>query len=396
MKTERAKQRSELLPPKRQPDSGAPLRILHLIVSLGHANAQFNEHCLPLRHERDITICSFHPRTVVVPPELGLFEGDGTIRGFMRLVRRALEGRPYDVVHAHAPGTAAILILASMRSRRRMSNAVLTVHNTRESFPLKNQLLLLPSFAVFPTVVFCSRAAFSSFPAPIRSLARTVEVVQNGVDTSRVTRSLDDGAAASVVDTFQVVSVGRLIPRKDPVTLLSAFRIAREASDHLLFVGDGSQRKDVLDRAATYGFGDQVLVTGLVDREQVYRHMAGSSVFVSTSRGEGLPVAVLEAMACGLPVVLSDIPSHREIAASVDFVPLVPPEDVHAFAAEIERFRTMSPDQRTAIGTRCRELVETRFSLEAMQQSYEHVYRAVMSRSRAGRRGLAGVKDGSS
>jgi glycosyltransferase involved in cell wall biosynthesis len=377
MKTERASE-------PRQPRPVAverPLRILHLIVTLGHANAEFNEHCLPLRHERDITICSFHPRSVDVPPEISVFEGDGTVRGFIRTMRRALEDGPYDIVHAHAPGTAAVLVSTSFLSRRSMSNAVLTVHNSRESFPLKNQALLVLLFAAFPTVVFCSHAAFSSFPAALRSLARTVEVVPNGVDIARVARSLD-GANTPPSDGFRVVAVGRLIPRKDPFTLLAAFRTACDATDVLVFIGDGNQRSDVIDRAARAGVGDHVIVTGLVEREEVYRQAARANVFVSTSRGEGLPVAVLEAMACGLPVVLSDIPSHREIAASVDFVPLVQPGDARAFSVEIDRFKRMPTHERAAIGARCRDLVVRRFSLEAMHRSYEQIYRTAMSRRR--------------
>ena len=361
------------------------LRILHLIVTLGHANAQFNEHCLPVRHERDITICSFHPRAVDVPPEIALFEGDGTVRGFVRALRRALAGGPYDIVHAHAPGTAAALVLTSVLSRRSLRNGVLTVHNSRESFPLRNQVLLVPLFAAFPTVVFCSRAAFESFPAPMRSLARTVEVVPNGVDIARVTRAVG-GNDRRPTDGFRVVAVGRLIPRKDPLTLVAAFRAMCGPADTLRFVGDGQQRADVLDRAARDGLDEQVVVTGAVEREEVYRQIAGSNVFVTPSHAEGLPVAVLEAMACGVPVVLSDIPSHREIAASVDFVPLVQPGDVGGFAAAIERVKAMSADERSAIGGRCRALVERRFSLETMQRSYERVYRAVAARRRGRRR----------
>lgn len=397
VRTERAeipKKRRRRLPfnPRDRVAVGRPLRILHLIVSPGHANAQLNEHCLPLRHARDITICSFHSRAVDIPPEITLFEGNGTVRGFLRATRRALEDGPYDVVHAHAPGTAAALVLASALSRRSMSNAVLTVHNSRESFPLKNQMLLAPLFAAFPTVVFCSRAAFSSFPRSMRSLARTVEVVQNGVDCVRVARTLAGEAATRPASQgFRVVSVGRLIPRKDPLTLLSAFRTACGPSDDLLFVGDGSQLTQVIDAAARSGVRDRVVVTGLVEREEVYRQVATSSVFVSTSRGEGLPVGVLEAMACGVPVVLSDIPSHREIAESVQFVPLVPPGAVHAFAAELKRFKEMSVDERAEIGRLCRDLVERRFSLEAMHRSYEGVYRAVIART-GGRRTDAGAE----
>jgi glycosyltransferase involved in cell wall biosynthesis len=359
---------------------GDRLRVLHVIVTLGPANAQFNEHCLPMRHVRDLTICSLHERSVEVPPEISVFEGDGTVRGFGRALRDALDAGPYDIVHAHAPGTAAMVTSGSLRARRGMTNLVLTVHNSRESFSLRNQALLATMFAAFPTVVFCSRAAAASFPRPMRALARTVEVVPNGVDTDRVARAIS-AAPIGAPDGFTVAAVGRLIPRKDPVTVLEAFRAACEPTARMLFVGDGVQRTAVLDGAARAGIADRVQVTGLVERDDVYRRLAGASVFVSAAHGEGLPVAVLEAMACGLPVVLSDIPPHREIAAGDATVPLVRPGDVGGFAAAIRALQASSPDERAALGARNRALVTQRFGLAAMHRSYERVYRAVLARS---------------
>jgi glycosyltransferase involved in cell wall biosynthesis len=356
------------------------LKILHLIVNVGHANAQFNEHCLPVRTKRDLTICSLHPRTVEVPPEIRLFEGDGTARGFMRALRAALEAGPFDVVHAHAPGTAALLLLTNLRMRGSMANGVVTVHNSRPSFPLRNQLLLAPLFAAFPTVVFCSEAAAASFPAAMRSLARDRRVVQNGVDTERVDRAIQ-GLAPPSTDGLRVAAVGRLIPRKDPLTLLAAFGAASDAPDTLRFIGDGAQRTDVLGGAARAGIADRVSVSGVLARDEVYQEVARSSLFVSASRGEGLPVSVLEAMTCGVPVVLSDIPSHREVAASADFVPLVAPGDTPALASAIGRFKAMEPSERAAIGSRCRELAVARFGLAQMQRSYERVYRSVLTRT---------------
>ncbi len=79
-------------------------------------------------------------------------------------------------------------------------------------------------------------------------------------------------------------------------------------------------------------------------------------------------------MACRCPVLLSDIPPHREIAEGVDFIPLVQTEDVAGFAREIKKFREMTPSQRAAIGEKCRKLVEDRFSLPAMHAGYAEVY----------------------
>jgi glycosyltransferase involved in cell wall biosynthesis len=262
-----------------------------------------------------------------------------------------------------------------------MTNAVLTVHNSRESFPMRNQALLAPLFAVFPTVVFCSRAAASSYPRWMRGMIRRTEIVPNGVDTARIDRVVEAESSARP-SGFRVTTVGRLIPRKDPITVFEAFRAATDGSDELSYVGDGTQRTEVVARADRHGLGDRVEVTGLVERDEVYRLLARSSVVVSAARSEGLPVAVLEALASGVPVVLSDIPPHREIADGVDFVPLVPPGDTRGFAAAIREAKRMTPAGRAEVGARGRALVERRFGLRVMHDSYERVYRSVLARQR--------------
>ena len=70
-----------------QPD----LSILHVIVRAGETNSQYNEHCLPVMHERSITVCSLFPADVVAPQALRLVEGDGTTWGCFRALRRALK-----------------------------------------------------------------------------------------------------------------------------------------------------------------------------------------------------------------------------------------------------------------------------------------------------------------
>jgi glycosyltransferase involved in cell wall biosynthesis len=113
---------------------------------------------------------------------------------------------------------------------------------------------------------------------------------------------------------------------------------------------------------------------GMVARDKVFEYFGLADLFVSASWGEGLPVAVMEAMACGRPVVLSDIAPHREIAVGVDFIPLIKPDDVTGFAQEIKKFREMSVSERTAIGQKCRKLIEERFSLPIMHAGYKEIY----------------------
>jgi glycosyltransferase involved in cell wall biosynthesis len=121
------------------------------------------------------------------------------------------------------------------------------------------------------------------------------------------------------------------------------------------------------------------VLTGLVPRDDVFVLCADADVFVSTSHGEGLPVAVLEAMAAGCPVILSEIPPHRELADGADFIPFVEPGDVDGFAAAIRRYREMSPQERREIGRRCRSHMAARFTLPIMRAATEAVYREVAS-----------------
>jgi glycosyltransferase involved in cell wall biosynthesis len=351
------------------------LRVLHIIVSLGPANGQYHQHCLPLAREQEITICSFFKASLVPLPTIALFEGDGTLRGFWRSFRRAMGRGPYDIVHAHSPQSCAFLVLTSLLIRRLRRNAVCTVRNSFQSYGLRNRLLLCLSLPFFPKVVVCSNAALQSMPRILRWLVREkVTVVQNAVDTEGVRRVLASADLRRGNGSFTVAWVGRMVDIKNPMTLLEAFKECSNSRSRLVYVGEGVLRSRLGKETSRLGLESRVSFTGLVDRSEVYRQIAQADVLVSTSRGEGLPVAVLEAMACGRPVILSDIEPHREIVGDNDLIPLVKPDDVHAFARELEVMMRMPPEERLELGSRCQARVEGAFSLQAMHRSYQAIY----------------------
>lgn len=362
------------------------LKILHLVVRLGAPNTQYNEHCLPLITKRDISICAFfREASLVPPPEIALFDGGGTVRGFMRALNAGLRARQFDVVHAHAPQTGFLLALRNLLALRSMANTIYTVHNCFNNYSVRNQLLLYPVFLAFPRITVCSRSVLESLPRALRLLARSkITIVSNSVDTERVDRALADMERPVADDRFRVVSVSRLIERKDPITLMEAFALASLPDATLTYVGDGELATALAEHGDALGLEKRITFTGMVARDDVYRYAAEADLYMSTSKGEGLPVAVLEAMACGCPVVLSDIAPHREIAEDTDFIPLIPPQDTAGFARAIELFHAMSSGERSAVGRRCREVVEDRFSLWAMHRSYGAIYEEIEDRVRPG------------
>lgn len=372
------------------PDTGAPkMRVLHLIIMLGETNGQYNEHCLPLMHERDISIVTYFVPNLTPPPEITLFAGDGTFRGFFRALRNALDADGYDVVHAHAPQTGTLLVLATLawhRFRRLRPSLVYTAQDSFQNYKPRNQVMMVLALATFTRIVFCSRSAFESLPRILKRAVRgRSRVVQNGADLDRVDRAVATRPERPAGDGFTVVSVGRLEPVKDPLVMLDAFRrsLGEEPGSRMVFVGAGELSEAVEARATELGLRDRVVLTGLIPRDEVFIRCADADVFASTSLGEGLPVAVLEAMAAGCPVILSDIPPHRELAEGADFIPFVTPGDVEGFAVQIRRFRDMPAEERKDIGRRCRDHMAARFTLPIMRAATEAVYRELTPAARS-------------
>jgi len=356
--------------------SNRRLSILHIILVLKPTNGQYNEHCLPLMDKRDITICTFFKSDITPPKAITLFDGDNTIMGFFRAVRAALAKREYDIIHVHTPHAGVLLLVALFMFgmyKKLIPSTVHTVQNSYENFKFRNKLLFIPSFVFFRQMVFCSHASYDSFPNFYKWLAADrMHVVQNGVDLNRIDH-ITKAKPAVHNEHFTIATVG-LIKIKNPTTVLDATYQYNNQDTKLTFLGEGSLRPVLLQKVERLGLQQKVQLTGMVARDKVFEYFTRADLFVSSSWGEGLPVAVMEAMACGCPVVLSNIPPHREIAEGVDFIPLLKPNDVTGFAQEIKKFREMSVSERAVIGQKCRKLIEDRFSLPIMHAGYQEIY----------------------
>ena len=350
--------------------------VLHVILKVQETNGQFNEHCLPLADRRKITIVSILEPTLTSPPSVEMFAGSGSLRSGWRALRRALRSGPYDVVHVHAPQTGVLLLAALGPRRSRRANCVYTVQNSYGNYRARNRMLMVPIFAAYPQVVFCSQAALDSMPGWLKWLVRKkAHVVPNSVDVSGIDRAIsesrrdDDGR-------FRVVVVGRMVPIKNMTTVLEA--VARTTADvELTVIGDGPLRSELEELVRALPLhDDRVRFAGLLERPEVHRRLAEADLFVSASFGEGLPVAVLEAMACRTPVLLSDIAPHREIDIDRAELALVECSDIDGFASAIDALAKLPAEERAALGRRCRQIVDDRFSIAAMHAAYIPIYDA--------------------
>ncbi|MGB7754550.1 MAG: glycosyltransferase [Salinisphaera sp.] len=134
-----------------------------------------------------------------------------------------------------------------------------------------------------------------------------------------------------------ILGVGRLEPQKDFRTLLNAFAIVRgRRQARLIILGEGRLRRDLEKQVQELGIGNDVQLPGWADNP--YACMKGASVFVLSSAWEGLSTVLIEAIACGCPVVSTDCPSgSREILEDGRLGPLVPVGDASALADAISQ-----------------------------------------------------------
>jgi glycosyltransferase involved in cell wall biosynthesis len=122
----------------------------------------------------------------------------------------------------------------------------------------------------------------------------------------------------------------------------------------------------------------RAIFTGEVPYSQVLRYLAAADVFAFPSRFEGMPNAVMEAMAAALPVVASDIPAHRALIRSGETGFLA--SDAVGFAERISALLT-DPALSAAIGRKARESVRAEFTFDRVSSRYLDLYRRMMEPS---------------
>jgi glycosyltransferase involved in cell wall biosynthesis len=170
-----------------------------------------------------------------------------------------------------------------------------------------------------------------------------------------------------------VTTVGRLTAIKQHTLFLDmAARLAGH-SDRFLFLiaGDGDLRAVLEARATELGLGSRVRFAGWRgDLENVY---GASDVFVLTSRNEGTPVALIEAMAAGVPSVSTDVGGVRDVVTGPQLGSLVPFGDAAALA-EAVRELVESPDRKLAVGRAGRASVRERFHASRLLDDIRTLY----------------------
>lgn len=166
------------------------------------------------------------------------------------------------------------------------------------------------------------------------------------------------------IEPPHIVCVARLEPVKNHAMLLQACALlrGRGLDFRCVLIGDGKSREAVAEERARLGLEDIVLMTGAADQDQVCRWWQGAAIAVLPSNSEGMPVSLMEAGACGLPIVATAVGGIPEMLAHGVSGLLIPPGDAAALASALEEL-LRDPAKRAAYGAAAREQALSRFSV---------------------------------
>lgn len=299
-----------------------------------------------------------------------------------RIVDVALH-RGLDIVHVHYAvphATSAMLARQVLASEpgfgpggRRVPRIATTLHGT--------DITLVGSDPTYRPITRASIVASDAVTAPSADLREEtrrrfdldldIEVIPNFVDGQRFS------PRPRTAGPPRIVHVSNFRPVKRIDDLISIFEIIARSSDaRLVLVGDGPELGPAERRLRALGLRDRVVLHG--HRHELTEILADSDVFLLPSSHESFGVAALEAMACGVPVVASDVGGLPEVVTHGESGYLCPVGDLEAFAAcTLELLR--NPDKAAAMGQHAREEANTRFSMAAALDRYEAMYRRLMA-----------------
>lgn len=303
---------------------------------------------------------------------------------------REIDARGIALIHSALYRANVMAPLAARLAHARPSvitaqHSIAPMTGAGASFALRRVMRLSDA-----TIAVCEAAQRTAIERE-RQLAERVHLIPNAVDTQRF-RPQDRAAARAALglpcDTRIVGTLGRLSRAKALEELIRAFAGLRATLDgasdspetKLVIVGDGEERARLEAEARELGLGRRILFLGATAQPQEV--LPAFDLFVLSSREEAAPVAILEAMACGLPCIATRVGGLEETIEDGSNGVLVEPLDTVALTRAIDTLLA-SPERREALGRAARTRTVETHSTDAMVARHATLYRSILEEKQA-------------
>jgi len=289
-------------------------------------------------------------------------------------------GHEFDLIHVHTP-LVPVVYPAALPVISTVHTSMIEDAKHTEIVDLKSLLSILITRPITYPLVFrlmeVSRAITTVSYSVADEIRRyygfeDVIVVRNGVDERRfVPAGRKDGEQ-------YVLCVGRLSYRKGLFDVIETAKIVCSRHDiKFLVVGKGELEGKLKEKIAAGGLEGKVVLLGHVDPGQLVRLYQNATIFLMPSHYEGLPTTLLEAAACGLPIVATAVSGNIEVIASGENGILVPPKSPAGMSDAISRLLEDEP-LRKRLGAEARMTIESDFTWDRISEKILKCYRSLL------------------
>ena len=320
-------------------------------------------------------------------PVLGLAERVGlpypiplfkTYRIFEDVIRKC------DLVHAHGHPYISSHVACKI-AKKYKKPLILTQHNTFIDFQswlnmieyLNDRIVGSMVLKDADRIITVSRKTME-YVLKLGADKSKTSVIYNGVDQKfhPMNKRKSRHKLGLPEDKILILTVRRLVCKNGLDTLLDSASLLARDYPNLLFIviGNGPDRKFMINRIRQLGIEDSVRLAGFVSEKLLPPYYNAADYFViPSSSGEGLPMVLLEAMACGLPVIATTVGGMPEIIKDMVNGVLVPPRNKEALAQAISRLLSLKKESQT-IGMESRKTIENNFNWDKNVRQLVEIY----------------------
>lgn len=308
----------------------------------------------------------------------------GDIVKSYKMMKRLCDEKNYEIVHCHSPIGGIIARLACRKARKKGAKVIYTAHGFHffKGAPIKNWLIYYTAERITAKftdlLITINKEDYEN--AQKFNVENTEYVPGIGIDVDKIKNvKIDRSKKRSEFnlneDDFVLFTAGQLSKRKNHEVVIKALAKIENKSVKLLICGLGELEKYLKELISDLGLENRVILAGY--RKDVIEQLHAADCFVFPSFQEGLPVALMESMAAGLPIVCSNIRGNVDLIEHEINGFLVNPEDVNGFAESIQKVLS-DKKMQIDMGNRNLELVK-KYDRQNIMRKMHDIYEEASS-----------------
>lgn len=366
------------------------MNVLHVINNLRREGAQvqlFNQVTAEIDDGISYSVCVRQPGgplaaelrergvDVIEPTQ---YYGFVSIRKSVILLKQACLDKKVDVIHAHMADAAVLGWMVA----RALSLPLVISHHGQDILLKCNPVCRLVYWLLLMLAAHYAAMNIAVSPSVAERVKKLLRidrqklcVIANGVGIPRCPEAASR-RQKNRNSPLAIVNLGRLVPLKGQRQLVNAMAgLIKDFPRARLYIVGGGDMGPVLKQFATdRQVSEHIEFTGMVNN--VAEYLAKADIYVSSSRSEGMPISILEAMAWRIPVVASDIPGHRSVVRPGETGFLYQLDDIDDLVGTLV---AVADDQQHAseVASRARAMVEQSYSAEVCRQKHGELYRSL-------------------